>query len=103
MLGGAFIEREGQKRLCPKNEINWDSSCMKHFKDVELRFLFLRYIDGFYYKDRGGFPFLKSHSFNSTYSELPDSPNDVVPPVHHILTDSCIHMKTRDCLEIFLN
>lgn len=105
VLGGEAVDRENQKLHCPKLEINWDAnSCRKEYKGVQFKYLFFRYMDGFYYKDRGGFPFMKNlNTYNTSALKLPDHPNDVVPPVYHILTDNCINEDTRTCMKNFFH
>lgn len=105
ILGGEAVDREDQKRYCPKIETNWDSnSCHKEYKDVRFKFLFFRYMDGFFYKDRGGFPFLtKVDTYNTAPNKLPLHPNDVTPPANHILADNCIHEDTKTCLKNFFH
>ena len=57
MLGGASVKRENQRDACPKHETTWDDSCHDQYMGVKLKYLFMQYMDGFHYGDRGGFPF----------------------------------------------
>ena len=104
-LGGDRVDRENQKKMCPKLETNWDAnSCHKEYKGVQFKYLFFRYMDGFFYTDRGGFPFLttqESH-INAT-GGLPETPNNVFPPANHILADSCLEQDTKTCLKNFFH
>lgn len=54
LLGGASVAREGQKELCPKHETTWGDSCHKELHQVKIRYLFLNFIDGFFYENRSG-------------------------------------------------
>jgi hypothetical protein len=50
MLGGADVKRENQRDACPKHETFWGDSCHNEFAGVKIRYLFIQYMDGFYYK-----------------------------------------------------
>ena len=79
LLEGEVI---GDKQACPKHQVNWDGQCRQQYKDVKFKFLFLRFLDGFHYKDRGGFPYLKNRSKTATADEdLPESPNVCSKPL----------------------
>ncbi len=101
LLGGASVSREGQMKLCPKHQTGWDASCMEEYNGVKLKFLFFRYMDGFFYKDRGGFPYIKGHLHNESYPELPDDPDHVEPRSSHELLDNCVHSNTLECIQKF--
>lgn len=65
MLGGNPTKREDQRDQCPKNEGTWDDSCHNEMAGVKIRYLFLQFLDGFYYDDRGGFPFFRYQKTSS--------------------------------------
>ena len=104
MLGGGSVKREGQRDMCPKHETTWGDSCHKEFAGCKIRYLFLQFMDGFYYSDRGGFPFLK-HKNETTI--LPNDPN--TPRVEQKdgdvfwAEDSCITKPLRTCMAEFFN
>ncbi len=119
-LGGAYVTLENQKKMCPKNDVKWDSSCIQEIQGVNLKFLFFRYMDGFFYKDRGGFPWIKgkwdnlynNNSNNRNYSSADKPPvdpigdPDQVPDkdgvnIFHPKDDNCINMNTVECLKHF--
>jgi hypothetical protein len=109
LIGGATVQREGQKKLCPKHETKWDASCMEEFRGVKMRFLFFRYMDGFNYKDRGGFPFIKGRLNNATET-LPDDADQVMPKTSHEKIDNCVYYvnthpgsSVEQCIQKFWN
>lgn len=57
LLGGGAVKRENQRDMCPKHETTWDDSCHQEFGGVKIRYLFIQFMDGFNYTDRGGAPF----------------------------------------------
>lgn len=57
-LGGDKINRLKQIELCPLNDQIWGDSCHQNLKGVTIKFLFLHFMDGFNYTDRGGFNFI---------------------------------------------
>lgn len=59
LLGGNRVKREDQRDQCPKHETTWDDSCHSEIAGVKIKYLFMQFIDGFYYHDRGGFPFFR--------------------------------------------
>ena len=118
MLGGGNVKREGQRDMCPKHETTWGDSCHKEFGGVKIRYLFLTYIDGFYYGpnpksegqiDRGGFPFLLDTYFNKSKTKaLPPEPNAVRIEYGHNedifwAEDNCINKNVRSCLREFFS
>eukprot|EP01038_Epipyxis_sp_PR26KG_P011229 gene11229-15069_t len=100
LLGGTTVKREGQRDICPKHETFWGDSCHDEFADVKFKYLFLQFMDGFNYTDRGGFPFLK-HEEN--FPILPNTPNEAMGKEAFWADDNCINMDVRKCLQIFFN
>lgn len=101
MLGGAQVKRENQRDLCPKHETFWGDSCHNEYEGVKIRYLFLQYLDGFNYTDRGGFPFMR----DETLVTLPGSPNDLPRFKEDGFwdDDNCVNMPTRKCLQKFFS
>jgi len=103
MLGGAYVKREDQRDLCPKHETTWDDSCHEKFANVNLKYLFLQFIDGFNYTDRGGFSFIK----NTNLTRLPPDPQAAIDMTNGSAKfwadDNCILQDTRKCLETFFS
>ena len=100
MLGANTTSGNQQKRLCPKIAHDWGASCSSEIADVKIRYLYLNWVDGFDYGDRGGFPYHYHKKINSTvntpYFYYPDHGL-------HIQTgdDSCRNKRVRTCLENF--
>ena len=49
MLGGGLVKREGQRDMCPKHSTEWEDSCHQQFNGVNIRYLFLQFLDGYKY------------------------------------------------------
>ena len=54
MLGGTQVKREDQRDNCPKHETTWDDSCHSEFEGVQIKYLFMQYMDGFNYGPKTG-------------------------------------------------
>lgn len=122
LLGGAEIKRENQRDMCPKHETTWGDSCHNEFSGVKIRYLFMQFMDGFNYSDRGGFPyFIYDKSLTNTSNSVDNSSNWVTGRLPSSLRtsskpglspdeynsywvdDNCILHKTRECLRSFFN
>lgn len=116
LLGGMGVDRENQKAMCPKHETTWDSSCQQEYGGVKIKYLFLQYYDGFFYDDRGGFPFYRYREFdpiqNKYVVRTGRHPNatatfgvsaDEAPELHGKLwlDDNCWRKQTRGCFRDF--
>mmetsp|Transcript_11682 Transcript_11682/g.12599 ORF Transcript_11682/g.12599 Transcript_11682/m.12599 type:complete len:491 (+) Transcript_11682:114-1586(+) len=100
MLGGATVKRENQRDLCEKHETYWGDSCHNEYAGVKLKYLFLQYIDGFNYSDRGGFPYLTEIDKYDRF-HLPDTVNDATGVETVWPIDGCVQINMRHCLERF--
>jgi len=100
MLGGNSINRETQKKLCPKDGVVWDSSCTQTIQGVTLKFLFLHYMDGFNYTGRGGFPYYP-HKSNDTLPSDPNELKETYGEEKFYPYDSCSGQSIRSCLSTF--
>ena len=49
MLGSASVSRENQRDICPKHETFWGDSCHSQLFDVNLKYLFMQFMDGYNY------------------------------------------------------
>lgn len=106
MLGGGSVKREGQRDLCPKHETFWGANCHDEFEGVKIRFLHVQWMDGFNYKDRGGFPFIKNLETDYDYSgdyELPNTPAEVKGAPDFWEAGGCENVPMEECLITFFN
>lgn len=105
ILGGDKVDREEQKKLCPKLSTNWDAnSCHTDLKGVNFKYLFFKFMDGFDYHKRGGFPFLTTSpdTHINTVNKLPSHANDFNPPADHGM-DNCNEQEVTHCLRNFFH
>lgn len=87
--------------MCTKYNGNWDTdSCSQTVNDMTMKYLFFRFMDGFFYDTRGGFPYLYNTTLEPGMS-YPNSPDEVGDHPKHILVDSCLHKEPVPCLEGF--
>ena len=89
MLGGALVNRENQRDLCPKHDVAWGDSCHQEIGGVRIKYLYVAYMDGYSYDDRGGFPFFR-------FREVNNSTGDVNGRTGKVLNSSSIYAGTPD-------
>ena len=118
MLGGDPVSREGQRDQCPKVKTEWGDSCHNEYAGVKLKHLFLQYMDGLNYTDRGGFPYFRykthgedgwttgklehSHSLPSgeVVSRYYGHPRDINADLWEPYLDgSCVDQDMSECLK----
>ena len=104
MLGGEYVKRSDQRDLCPKHETTWSDSCHEEYANVKLKYLFIQFIDGFNYTDRGGFPYIKN---KSNFTKLPSSPQETAEingeNLKFWIDDNCINYAMKSCLQNFFH
>jgi hypothetical protein len=59
LLGGEVISREEQMLSCSKVANENAESCRQNYNGVAMKDLFMNYLDGFDYSERGGFTYFK--------------------------------------------
>lgn len=121
VLGGLGVKRENQRDSCPKHETTWGDSCHQEFAGVKIRYLFIQFMDGFFYGVRNGFPFYRWKDASTgkwvtgrlpvgmnidrlhTVAGSGDSPEEYSGKEKYWVDDNCIHQTTRSCLAAFFN
>lgn len=113
MLGGASVKRENQRDACPKHETTWDDSCHSQYQQVKLKYLFMQYMDGFHYENRGGFPFFQDRYKEGNETKYKFLGRQIDPKTGTWGTkpstfkggywedDNCIGQVTRNCFRRF--
>jgi hypothetical protein len=107
MMGGEEVSRQEQMLRCSKMANREAESCCQTYNGVTIKDLFLNYLDGFDYSDRGGFSYLKhpesvkSHNFGNVNEARKFMKED-----HLALEDSCSYgsdafPSVHACLEKF--
>lgn len=106
LLGGETVSRQQQKTRCPTNDQSWGPTCQIEVQHVvDIKFLFLHYMDGFWSPKRGDFPYIKRPPglLNQTFADPNEacrnySDNTFWP------YDSCVAKdSTESCVANFLN
>lgn len=103
-LGGEAVDRVTQKTLCPLNGQVWGDSCHQSLKGVNIKFLYLNYMDGFNYTDRGGFPFILKESPLYSASKHYNNANEAKDEAKEVAlypADFCTERHTHACFAEF--
>ena len=120
LLGGNPVKREDQRDQCPKHETTWDDSCHSEIAGVKIKYLYMQYMDGFFYHDRGGFPYFRYQkttngktewvtgrmSYENTTSKETQYYNDIKSANadgdnEFLVEDNCVNHETQSCLAKF--
>lgn len=104
MLGGLEVDRTGQKLQCPKLAVNWGDTCRSEFRGINLRYLYLQWMDGWDYGTRGGFSFIKE-PYKQRFKNLNNSNQILKLAKEKIIyhEDGCLGSDIKRCLQSFFS